>query len=82
MNNIEQEIVKLMIEVGELTDNIGLDTTFKEIEIESLNFITIIVEIEDNFGIEFDDENMLTSNYKTVGDFVNYVENIIKIKNW
>ena len=74
MNSIEQEIVKLMMEVGELPDNIGLDTTFKEIELESINFITIIVEIEEHFEIEFDDENMILSNYETVGDFVKYVE--------
>ena len=43
MNSIEQEIVKLMMEAGELPDNIGLDTTFKEIELESINFITIIL---------------------------------------
>lgn len=77
MNNIEQEIVRLMIEVGELPDNIGLDNTFKEIGVESINFITIIVEIEDDFGIEFDDENMISSNYQTVGDFVNYVKSKI-----
>lgn len=77
MNSIEQEIVKLMMEAGELPDNIGLDTTFKEIELESINFITIIVEIEDHFEIEFDDENMILSNYQTVGEFVNYVENKI-----
>ena len=69
MNSIEQEIVKLMMEAGELPDNIGLDTTFKEIELESINFITIIVEIEDHFEIEFDDENMILSNYQTVGEF-------------
>lgn len=74
MNSIENEIVKIMTEAGKLLDNIGLYTTFKEIELESINFITIIVEIEDHFEIEFDDENMILSNYETVGDFVKYVE--------
>lgn len=77
MNTIENEIIEIMKEAGELPDNIGLDTTFKEIELESINFITIVVEIEDYFEIEFDDENMLISKYKTVGNFVNYVESII-----
>lgn len=77
MNNLRSEIVNLMVEAGELPDNIRLDTTFKELEIESVTFISIVVEIEDHFEIEFDDENMLISKYKTVEDFVNYVENII-----
>lgn len=77
MNSLESEIVKLMVEAGELPDNIGLDTTFQEIELESITFINIVVEIEDHFEIEFDDENMLISKYQTVGDLVNYVESII-----
>lgn len=80
MNSIESEIVKIMMKAGELPDNIGLDTTFKEIELDSINFITIIVEIEDYFEIEFDDENMILSKYQTIGEFVNYVENKITKK--
>lgn len=78
MNNLQSKIVKLMVEVGELSDNIGLDTTFQEVGLESITFITIVVEIEDYFEIEFHDENMLISKYQTVGDLVNYVESIIR----
>lgn len=81
MNSLEIEIVRLMIESGELSDNTGLDNTFKELEIESISFITIIVEIEDHFAIEVDDENMLISKYQTVGDFVKYVESKITEKD-
>lgn len=77
MITVEHEIIKVMRKAGKLPDNIGLDTTFKELEIESITFITIIVEIEDYFEIEFDDENMILSNYEAVGDFVNYVESKI-----
>lgn len=74
MKEIEREIIKLMSEAGELPDNIGLDTTFNQIELDSIGFVTIIVEIETNYGIEFDDENMLITNYQSIDDFVEYVK--------
>lgn len=72
--SIDKEIVKLITEIGELSDNIDLDTTFDEIELDSIGFVTIIVEIETNYGIEFDDENMLITNYQSIGEFVEYVK--------
>ena len=74
MKNVDREILELMIEVGELPDNIDLDTTFDEIELDSIGFVTIIVEIETNYEIEFDDENMLITNYQSIGEFVEYVK--------
>lgn len=72
--SIDKEIIKLIFEIGELSDNIGLDTAFDEIELDSIEFITIIVEVETNYEIEFDDENMLINNYRSIGDFVEYVK--------
>lgn len=72
--SIDKEIIKLIFEIGELSDNIGLDTAFDEIEFDSIEFITIIVEVETNYEIEFDDENMLINNYRSIGDFVEYVK--------
>lgn len=73
-DDITKEIIKLITEIGELSDNIDLDTTFDEIELDSIGFVTIIVEIETNYGIEFDDENMLITNYQSIGEFVEYVK--------
>ena len=72
--SIDKEIIKLIFEIGELSDNIGLDTAFDEIELDSIEFITIIVEVETNYEIEFDDKNMLINNYRSIGDFVEYVK--------
>lgn len=72
--SIDKEIIKLICEIGELSDNINLNTTFDEIELDSIEFITIIVEVESNYEIEFDDENILISNYQCIGDFVEYVK--------
>ena len=72
--SIDKEIIKLIFEIGELSDNIGLDTDFVDIELDSIEFITIIVEVETNYEIEFDDENMLINNHRSIGDFVEYVK--------
>ena len=74
MNNIDKKIIELFIKFGEVQNNIGLDTKFIELGLESIAFVSIIVEVEDNYEIEFDDENMLICNYQCIGDFVEYVK--------
>lgn len=48
----------------------------KELGINSLNYVKIIVEIEMEFDIEFDDD-MLIANDTTIRDFISNVENLI-----
>jgi len=77
VNNIDKKIIELFIKFGEVQNNIGLDTKFIELGLESIAFVSIIVEVEDNYEIEFDDENMIAHNYQTVGDFIKYVKDKI-----
>ena len=80
-DSIAKEIIRLIVEIEELSDNIGLDTTFDEIELDSIGFVSIIVEFETNYEIAFDDENMLITNYQSIDDFVEYAKKkIVKAK--
>lgn len=70
---ISKEIINIITEIGELSESIGLNTRFDEIELDSLKFIAIVVEIERFYKFEFEDENMLLKNYQNISDFVEYV---------
>ncbi len=39
----------------------------------SIEFIELVVLLEDNFKFEFDDEKLLFDTYKTIGDLIQYV---------
>jgi acyl carrier protein len=75
---IKQEVVELIsglfkdkgfdidiIEYVDLIDDLGMD---------SITFISTIVEIESHFGIEVPDNMLLLENFKCVADIVSVIE--------
>lgn len=63
-----QEII--VEELGKETEEVKMDTTFEELDADSLDVFQVISEIEDEFDIQIETEDGL----KTVGDLVAYVE--------
>lgn len=46
----------------------------EKIELDSLQFISIILDIEEEFKICVDDSDLNYSNFKTIDDYVLYIE--------
>lgn len=63
-----QEII--VEELGKEAEDITLETTFDDLDADSLDVFQVISEIEDQFQIEIDIDDSLT----TVADLVTYVE--------
>ena len=76
---IKQEVIELVselfkdkgfdidiIEYVDLIDDMGMD---------SITFISIVVEIEAHFGIEVPDDMLLLENFKCVDDIISVIEN-------
>ena len=63
-----QEII--VEELGKETDEVKLETTFDELDADSLDVFQVISEIEDEFDIQIETEEGLN----TVGDLVAYDE--------
>jgi len=53
-------------------DDITLETTFESVGADSLDIVELIMEIEEEFGIEIPDEDM--KKMTTVGDMVEYLK--------
>lgn len=60
-----------MIEYVDLIDDLGMD---------SITFISLIVEIESLFNIQIPDEFLLMDNFKTVDDAVRIVAELMNEK--
>ncbi|MBV1757268.1 MAG: acyl carrier protein [Dethiosulfatibacter sp.] len=59
---------------------ITMDTSFADdLEADSIALVELIMGIEDEYGIEIDDEN--AEKIKTVRDAIEYLENIIDQKS-
>ena len=63
-----QEII--VEELGKDAEEVKVETTFDELDADSLDVFQVITEIEDEFDIQIETEEGLN----TVGDLVAYVE--------
>ncbi len=54
--------------------NITKDTTFKDLGIDSLDFVEILMELEEKLSVELEIEE----NFATIGELVNYIEQKLK----
>ena len=67
-----QEII--VEELGKDAEEVKVETTFDELDADSLDVFQVISEIEDEFDIQIETEEGLN----TVGDLVAYVEETTK----
>jgi acyl carrier protein len=56
--------------------NITAKSNIKDISLDSLSFIQMIVNLETEFGIEFDDESLNIRDYTSVQDIITTVEGL------
>jgi acyl carrier protein len=68
-----QKINQMLIEEFEIDESqINADARFKEdFDIDSLDFVDLVVIIERNFGFKVKGEDMV--QIKTLGDFYNFI---------
>ncbi len=69
-----EKLSKIVAEqLGMEQSKITMNTSLKDdLLADSLDIVEIIMQIEEQFGIEVDDEDAL--QFKTIADVVNYIE--------
>lgn len=77
MDKIAESVIQIIKENRKEVANeelISLDTKMSEFNINSIEFIHLLIKIEKAFDFEFDDEDLLMNLYHTVNDFVNIIK--------
>jgi acyl carrier protein len=75
MDDIESRIVELVAKSKNLpASDVRLDSTFDELQIDSLDKINLSFAVEEMFSIEIPDDSL--NSLKTVGDVVRGVETL------
>jgi len=65
----QDEIIKIIQNVIKLTEpieDIKIDTNLRDVGIDSITFVVIVVEIEKYFNIEFPDEKLVITQAGTI----------------
>ena len=69
-----EKVVQIIAEqLGMDSKDITMDTEFDEINADSLELVGVIMAVEQEFGIEVDDEDI--EKIKSVEDVVEYINN-------
>ncbi|NLZ28502.1 MAG: acyl carrier protein [Firmicutes bacterium] len=68
-----KEIISEQLDID--IDNIILDSTFEEMDADSLDLVELVMALEEEFDIEITDEEI--EGIKTVGDVVNHISSKI-----
>ena len=76
MDDIQTRIIALVAKSKNLPPaDVHMDTTFDELQIDSLDKINLSFEVEEMFSIEIPDDAL--NSLKTVGDVVRGVETLV-----
>ena len=78
-DEVAVELEKIIVEsIKNGVSNVVMEEELKEIGINSISYIEIIVTVEERFEIEFDEEKLVLSHFNTFKEFVEYVNGLIK----
>lgn len=74
MSNILERVTKIIVDrLGVDESKVTPEATFKEdLGADSLDVVELVMELEDEFGLQFSDED--SEKIVTVGDAVSYIE--------
>ena len=72
---MKEKIIELLREACALEEKrITAKTKLKQLSLDSLSFIEFLVHVEEEFGIEFEAEELDRNGWKYVGDILRAVE--------
>lgn len=74
MTDIGEKIIRIVREACALEEAVTAESRLRELSLDSLSFISAVVQIEDETEIEFEIEELNIDGWETVGDLIKAVE--------
>lgn len=75
---MKEQIIEIIQQNVDLHQIIRDEMNLEEIGVDSIAFISIIIAIEEEFNIRFDDMQLIYDHYQTVGDLIEAVQSAIE----
>ena len=61
-------------DIKETIMNIGLNDDLKNLGMNSIGYIKLMIQVESSFNIEFDEEAYIFENMNTLNKLIDYIE--------
>lgn len=71
---MKERVIQLLRDACALPEEIGEDTQLQSLSLDSLSFIEFLVNVENEFGIEFEPEDLVRERWNTVGEFIKEID--------
>ena len=68
MNNTYERVVEIIKNYLDTDEIVSPESIISALSLDSLSFIEALVQIEDEFGIEFPDDMLTRNKYDTLAD--------------
>ena len=73
MNEMKEKIINIFRKHCEFLDDDFDDKQLEELGIDSLTFIKVVVELENQFGFEFDDDDLDYKKFPHLDNVCDYI---------
>ena len=71
--SVEERVKNIVVDQLEVSiDKLTMETTFEDIDADSLDIVELVMALEEEFDLEISDQEI--ENIKTIGDVVKYIE--------
>lgn len=77
---MKDRVIEIIKNACAIDEEVTLGSELKLLSLDSLTFVGIVVELEEEFGIEFEPDELSVFDWKTVGDIANSVEEKVNAK--
>jgi acyl carrier protein len=72
---MEEEIIKIISHVTNYpAAQINISSDIREYGVDSLNFVRIVVNIEEKFNVEFADSDLINTRFSNINSLTEYVK--------
>lgn len=72
----EQEIRSIILEVLNKPDVVEF-TNEMELGMDSIDFVRVVIALEDGMEVEFDEFDLNLESFKTCNDFIKYIDALL-----
>ncbi|RDU22379.1 non-ribosomal peptide synthetase [Anaerosacchariphilus polymeriproducens] len=79
-DEIEKRVFEIISKSIQSDAAISLENKFYELGIDSLKFVSLIVNLEMEFNIEFSDDKLVNSAFNNVGNLIFYIKELVSTK--
>lgn len=72
------DVIEMILQDGNIRSAVDINDDLAYLGVNSINYVKIVIELEDELDIEFEDDKIDFSQFPTFTDLCTYVEKLVR----